>query len=197
MWFKSPAWDSVTYWALDLETGGLDQRRDPILAVGMVPVRGGIIRLAESWRSLVCPEPDTNIAPESVRAHHLVRAEVAAAPPLAAVLPEVERRLGEGVLLVHEKAIDVGFLKRDFRRCRLKWPAPPVVDTVDLLLKAGRFRSHHHTGEKTELNLVRARRAWGLPAYSAHDPLTDAIAAAELFLVVRQALGAKTLRELR
>jgi DNA polymerase-3 subunit epsilon len=41
--FRSPAWDSVTYWSIDLETGGLDARRDALLAVGMVPVRGGII----------------------------------------------------------------------------------------------------------------------------------------------------------
>ncbi|HYQ80643.1 MAG TPA: 3'-5' exonuclease, partial [Anaeromyxobacteraceae bacterium] len=41
MLFRSPAWDSVVYWALDLETGGLDPRTDPILAVGMVPLRQG------------------------------------------------------------------------------------------------------------------------------------------------------------
>ena len=33
--FRSPAWDAVTYWALDLETGGLDARRDPVLAIGI------------------------------------------------------------------------------------------------------------------------------------------------------------------
>jgi DNA polymerase-3 subunit epsilon len=33
--WPSPPWDSVTYWALDLETGGLDPRADPILSVGI------------------------------------------------------------------------------------------------------------------------------------------------------------------
>ena len=47
------------------------------------------------------------------------------------------------------------------------------------------------------MNLAQARRRHGLPEYQAHDALTDAIAAAELFLVLRHALGARTLRDLR
>ena len=47
-----------------------------------------------------------------------------------------------------------------------------------------------------QLNLADARRACGLPDYPAHDALTDAVATAELFLVLRHRLGARTLREL-
>ena len=41
VFFSSPAWDSVTYWSLDIETGGLDPKRDPIIALGMLPIRDG------------------------------------------------------------------------------------------------------------------------------------------------------------
>jgi DNA polymerase-3 subunit epsilon len=88
--FHSPAWDSVTYWALDIETGGLDARRDPIIAVGMLPVRGGIIKLGEAYQTLVRPEDGREIKPESVRAHQLLKGEVSGAPPLPEVLAEVE-----------------------------------------------------------------------------------------------------------
>jgi DNA polymerase-3 subunit epsilon len=47
------------------------------------------------------------------------------------------------------------------------------------------------------LNLSEARRAHGLPDYQAHDALIDAVSTAELFLVLRQVIGAKTLRDLR
>ena len=109
MLFSSPAWDSVVYWALDLETGGLDPKRDPIIAVGMLPIRAGRIRLGEGYRTLVRPADGRPIDPASVRAHQLVLGEVKDAPAIGAVLPEVHRRLGEGVLLVHHKAIDVAF----------------------------------------------------------------------------------------
>jgi DNA polymerase-3 subunit epsilon len=198
--FSSPAWDSVVYWALDLETGGLDARTDAILAVGMVPLRAGTIRLGEAYRTLVRPEEGRAIDPRSVQAHQLVLGEVRDAPPIDEVLPEVERRLVEGVMLVHHQAIDVEFLRRAFTRRGLRWPRPPVVDTVELLVKAARrarFRNPDMPDDIPTLNLGKARREHGLPDYQAHDALTDAVAAAELFLVLRRRLHARTLRDLR
>jgi DNA polymerase-3 subunit epsilon len=200
MLWPSPAWDEVVYWSLDLETGGLDPRRDPIVAVGMVPLRGGTIRLGESYQSLVRTNGSGAISAASVRTHQLVPGEVRDAPPLAEVLREIDRRLADGVLLVHQSAIDVRFLRRAHREVRLRWPAPRVVDTVDLLLKAARkerFIDPSAQEREPDLNLWAARARFGLPAYAAHDALTDALATAELFLVLRQALGARTLRDLR
>jgi len=200
-WFGSaPRWDEVTYWALDLETGGLSARSDPILAVGMVPIRGGTIRLGESYSTLVRPPRHMAIDPGSVRAHQLVPAELEDAPRLPDVLPEVDRRLREGVLLVHHQLIDVAFLKRAYERVGLRWPAPRVVDTVDLLVRAARrarFATPHAPDDLPPLKLPDARAAHGLPEYQAHDALTDAVSAAELFLVLRARLGVRTLRDLR
>jgi DNA polymerase-3 subunit epsilon len=196
----SPPWDEAVYWALDLETGGLAPRTDPILAVGMVPIRAGTIRLGEAYQTLVRPPRDMRIDPGSVRAHQIVPAELLGAPPLSEVLPEVDRRLREGLLIVHHRAIDVSFLKRGYERTGLRWPAPRVVDTVDLLVRAAkraRFSSPHAPDDLPALKLPEARAAHGLPEYQAHDALTDAVSAGELFLVLRAKLGVRTLRELR
>jgi DNA polymerase-3 subunit epsilon len=198
--FSSPPWDSVVYWALDLETGGLDATTDAILAVGMTPIRAGTIRLGEAYATLVRPEDGRNIDPRSVQAHQLVWGEVKEAPPVEEVLPEVARRIEEGAMLVHHQGIDVEFLKRAFKRKGMRWPAPPVIDTVELLIrsaKKSRFLNPDHLDHLPTLNLGKARREYGLPDYAAHDALTDAIAAAELFLVLRRKLGAKSLRDLR
>jgi DNA polymerase-3 subunit epsilon len=189
----------VTYWALDLETGGFDPRTDPILSVGMVPIRAGGIRLGESYSSLVRPEEAEEITPSSIQAHQLLPGEVRDAPTVRTVLAEIDRRLGEGALLVHQAALDVGFLRRAYRRCGLRWPDPPVVDTVALLYKAAkraRFVDPDASPQEPELNLLAARRRFGLPEYGQHDALLDAIAAAELFLVLRRRIGAKKLRDL-
>jgi DNA polymerase-3 subunit epsilon len=205
VFWPSQPWDTVTYWALDLETGGLDARADPILSVGMVPVRSGGIRLGEAYASLVQPGRGAGIAPSSIAAHHLVPHDVREAPPLAAVLAEIDRRLREGApraaaaLLVHQAAVDVQFLRRAYKSAGMRWPAPHVVDTVALLLKAAkraRFVDPAAPEQEPELNLAGARRRFGLPDYGQHDALTDAIAAAELFLVLRKRLGARRLRDL-
>jgi len=193
---RSPPWESVTYWALDLEMGGLDARKDPILAVGMVPVRAGVVRLGEAYRTLVRPGEGGTIDPESVRAHQLLWGEVRQAPEGSEVLPEIARRLDDAVLLVHHKAIDVSFLRRDFKAAGLRWPSPRVVDTARLLVKIGKMAQPDLPYDMQPLNLSRARRAYGLPEYQAHDALTDAVAIAELFLVLRKVLGARTLRDL-
>ena len=200
MLWPSPSWDSVTYWSLDLETGGLDPRSDPILSVGMLPIREGSIRLGEAFQTLVRPEGAEAIAPSSMRAHHLLPGDVREAPTLGAVLAEVDRRIREGALLVHQAALDVPFLRRAYKRSGLRWPDPPVVDTVALLIKAAkraRFVNPDAPEQEPELNLTAARRRLGLPDYGAHDALTDAVSAAELFLVLRRRVGAKTLRDVR
>ena len=199
MLWPSPPWDSVTYWALDLETGGLDPRTDPILSVGMVPVRSGGIRLGEAYASLVQPGAEAGIAPSSITAHHLVPGDVRGAPALGGVLLQVDRRLREGPLLVHQASVDLPFLRRAYRRAGMRWPDPRVVDTVVLLLRAAkraRFVDPDAPEEEPDVNLASARRRLGLPDYGQHDALTDAIATAELFLVLRRRVGARRLREL-
>ncbi len=198
MLFSSPAWDAVVYWALDLETGGLDPRRDAILAVGMVPIRAAHVRMGEGYRTLVRPEG--NVDPRSIHAHQLTAGETRDAPALADVLREVDRRLDGHVLLVHHRKLDVPFLRRAYRDAGLRWRDPPVVDTVALLLRHARRAHRAHPelpSDPPPVNLSAARERLGLPVYQAHDALTDAVATAELFLVLREALGARTLRDLR
>ncbi len=198
--WPSPAWDALTYWSLDLETGGFDARRDPIIAVGMVPIRQATVRLGEAFEALVRPPRAMDVNAYSVVAHQLVPRDLHGAPRLAQVLVEVDRRLAEGVLLVHQAALDVRFLKRAYRHLGMRWRAPRVVDTVDLLVrfaKKQRFIDPDAQEEEPAWNLRAARQRFGLPDYAVHHALTDAIATAELFLVLRKALGAKTLRDLR
>jgi len=195
VFFRSPPWNELTYWALDLETGGLDAKRDPILSVGMVPIREGTVRIGEGWRTLVRPD-GAEIDPRSVVAHQLLGGEVRGAPTLVEVLPEVERRMREGVLVVHHQSIDVLFLRRDFARLKRPWPKPRVVDTARLLLLAGRPSQPELASDQIERNLARARAQYGLPDYEEHEALVDAIATAELFLVLRKVLGIRRLRDL-
>jgi len=197
--FYSPPWASIVYWSLDIETGGLDPRRDPIIAVGMVSLRDGILRLGESYQTLIRPEDGREIRPDSVMAHQLVTGEVRQAPPLVEALEQVARRIREGALLVHHQSIDVAFLRQAFERHGLVWPRPPVVDTVELLHKLARkqrFVNPDLPDDAPNTKLGDARQAHGLPEYQAHDALTDAIATGELFLVLRRKLNARTLRDL-
>lgn len=198
MKLRSPAWDEVDYWALDLETSGLDAARDRILAVGMVPVRKGAIRWGERYVSLVHPEGFDRLGGEAIGVHQILPAELSEAPRLGDVLAEVGRRVEGTVLLAHHAPLDVGFLKRAFRTAGRSWPRPRVVDTRLLIARLDR-RLHqlHPYGQPLPRSLGEIREALDLPPYDYHHALTDALATAELFLALRNRLGLVTLRQLR
>ena len=132
--FHSRRWDEIVFWALDLEMSGLHPGTDRILSVGMVPIRGGVIRYGERFQSLVRPPELEGLSQEGLRAHHLLPGDIAHAPGIGEVLPEVDRRLREGALLLHFAELDLAFLRNAYRRCGLKWPKPRLVDTMNLLL---------------------------------------------------------------
>jgi DNA polymerase-3 subunit epsilon len=189
-WFRrTRRTEDEVLWALDLETSGLQASRDRILAVGMVPVRGGVIRYGERYATLVRPPHGETLSTEGLRAHHLLPTDLADAPPVAVVLPEVDRRLREGALLLHHARLDLGFLREAYRDAGRRWPAPRVVDTVDLLVRLHR-RVHHFRPHPPppRTGLADARAQLGLPSYTAHDALSDALATAELFLLLRARL---------
>jgi DNA polymerase-3 subunit epsilon len=183
------------FWALDLEMSGLHPGADRILSVGMVPIRQGVIRYGERFCSLVRPPDLTGLSTEGLRVHHILPAEIVDAPTLAEVLPEVDRRLREGTLLLHFAQLDLAFLRDGYRRCEMHWPGPPLVDTMNLLLTYHQRLQQwtpHPPPPRTALD--EARVDLGLPAYPSHDALSDALATAELFLVLRSRLGLERLR---
>jgi DNA polymerase III subunit epsilon len=186
MLFRRTPWDAPVVWALDLETSGLSPARDEILSVGMVPIRSGTIRYGERWSTLVHPGDLARLSSAGIEAHHILPAELATAPPLAAVLPEIDRRLREGVLLLHHAPLDLGFLRRAYRAAHLPWPRPRVVDTLDLAVAHEHRRQRFHPHPMPPATgLSAARSALGLPPHDAHHALADALATAELFLALR------------
>lgn len=189
-------WDSQTYWALDLETSGLSPT-DQILSVGMVPIRQGVICYGEHFYSLVRPQAGLPLSHEGIRAHHIVPAELEAAPPLAEALEAIHPRLSQGILLLHHAPVDMGFLRRAYGHLHRPWPRPRVLDTVRLIAKLqDRQRYLEPHSRPLPRGLAEARAHFGLPPHLEHHALYDALATAELFLLLRSRLGAKTLRQL-
>lgn len=184
--------------ALDLETTGLDPARDEIVAVGLVPVDGTIVQLSGAWGEVVRPSSERGVG-QSAIVHGLTDDALAGGSGLGDVVTGVLEALRGRVLLAHHTAIEVGFLIRACRRLQVAVPdVRVVVDTVRLQRRVlGRGRTLGH-GHDDELRLGAARAHFGLPAYPAHDALTDALACAELYLAQVAHLGgegALTLRQ--
>lgn len=109
--------------ALDLETTGLDPRRDSILEIGAIRFRGG--RVIDEFQTLI--NPGVPIPPFVQQLTGINDAMVAGAPRLSAVAAALESFVGDLPILGHNVAFDVGFL----RQARL-FELNETVDTFDL-----------------------------------------------------------------
>jgi len=166
--------------AIDLETTGLDPRKDDILSIGMVNIDHFGVKLSTAWHSIVRLERD--IPGESAVIHQITDDQSAAGAPIEELLPEVLRRMAGRPMLVHYSPIEQNFLSA---ACRRLYGAPFVVQIIDTLEIGQRvFERRNHTIQPGDLRLFNLRPRYNLPQYKAHNALSDALATAELFLAM-------------
>lgn len=172
--------DRLPLLALDLETTGLDAERDRVIAVGWVPVDGATIDLSRARRLVVGTRMDVG---QSATVHGLTDDAVAAGVIPIHALVELLGVLAGRVLLAHHATIELGFLTA---ACQRVYGVPLVASSVDTLALQRRVLTEG-VGSTPDpvpgsLRLWAARERYGLPRYRAHEPLTDALASAELYL---------------
>jgi DNA polymerase-3 subunit epsilon len=164
---------------LDVETTGLDARRDEIVSLGWVVIRAGRVDLSTAATFLVRPTGDVG---QSATIHGLTDSTVAKGGTLEAVLERLLESMAGRVLVVHHAGLDKTLLDRDCHRC---YGAPLLVPVVDTLAVERRSRRRRQvTTPDGSLRLADLRREYGLPRYAAHDAMTDALATAELLLAM-------------
>lgn len=167
----------VEFVALDLETTGLDSRRDEILSVGMVCLKAGRIDLATARHHLV--SPDGAIPERSAVIHQITDETAARGDALADVIPTVLSRLAGRVLLGHHVKVEREFLDAACRKLYGAGFLIPLVDTEALVRRWLERRDQPISSGGLRLHALRER--YGLPRYKAHNALVDALATAELF----------------
>lgn len=177
------AWRDAGYLALDLETTGSDPARDDILSFGWVCLDGPEIRLDTARHRLVRPRRALNEA--SVAVHRITDDRAAKGEALRSVLTDFLADLRGRVLIAHYSPTEVRFVDTACRACFGGSFLAPVIDTLDL----ARRQATPSTPGSLRLGALRARHH--LPRYPLHHALSDALAAAELFLAQAEAASAR------
>ncbi len=169
--------------ALDCETSGLDARRHDILSIGLMPFNLDGIKVAQRQHWLL--RPPRGLTEASVAYHHITHSDTEQAPDFAAVLPTLLSQLTGKLVVVHYHPIEREFLDQAVRyRLNEPWRFP-VIDTM--AIEARRYRHHWRARLRQAIGLAPisirlndSRARYGLPAYSGHQAVLDAIATAEL-----------------
>lgn len=176
---------ALDYVVFDTETTGLlPQQGDEIVQIAAIRIVNGRIVDGEVFDTLV--NPGRAIPAASTAVHGITDAMVADAPDV----PEALRRFHDfargSVLIAHNAPFDMQFLRRREGALGLHFDHP-LLDTV--LLSAVIFGQH----DVHSLDALAHRLGVTIPEEARHTALGDALATAEVFLRLSQALQGRGL----
>lgn len=192
--------DEAPFIAFDTELTGLDPKRDSIISIGAVRLRGGRIFPGQTFYRLVRPE--TELRPEAVVVHGLTHTDLDGADDASVVLADFLDFLGDGILLGHFVHIDVGFVSRAMKGAfgtKLRRAAVDTASLHDWLLDNAPALAAHHGGMSLKKDLFSTAIKYGVTLDRAHDALSDSLVAAQLFqrfLGFLSANGVRTVKDL-
>jgi len=177
--------------AVDLELTGLDKGKNEIIAMGWTLIDRGRIRLGGNRHMVINSHQSVG---SSAAIHELLDNEVARGEPLEAGLEALFDAAVGRLWVFHHAGLDVSFLSK---AC-LDWagmvPGFIVLDTMRI--EHGLRRRREVPVRQGDLQLGKIRGVYGLPRYTAHNALTDALATAELLLAIVSRLEPGTPLEL-
>lgn len=175
--------EDVMFLAMDFETTGLDSDNDDIITIGTVPFNLNriFINQAQHWTV----RPRKQLAEESVVIHGITHSDVLDAPDLSGIYEQVLEQMAGKIMVVHYQRIEREFFDKALIARIKEGIEFPVVDTmhIETQLQQRQYGGLFNKilGKKPEsVRLGASRTRYGLPQYTPHHALTDAVATAEL-----------------
>jgi len=180
----------LIYTVFDTETTGLNPSEgDQIIQIGAARCVNGRLLKQECFDQLV--NPGRLIPAATIPIHGISQDMVRGKPPITQVLPAFHTFAQDTVLVAHNAAFDMKFLKLQEKNTGLVF-SHPVLDT--LLLSA----VVHPNQESHRLEAIAERL--NITVLGRHTALGDAMVTAEVwlrFIPLLQAMGIHTLRQAR
>jgi DNA polymerase-3 subunit epsilon len=182
IWRRS--WRESDLVALDFEATGLGAA-DEIVSFGAVPiVAGRVVMSGSAYREVA---PSRASGGRAVAVHELRSADLALAPPIAAVRDELASALAGRVVLAWVADVEVAFLRRIFGGSERTWRRR-TIDVWRLSMAVDRLEGRPVKERRT---LAGTCVHVGVPVEDEHQALDDALMTAEVFLVLASRMEAR------
>ncbi|MFH1136114.1 MAG: 3'-5' exonuclease [Pseudomonadota bacterium] len=183
---------------VDLETTGLNKKRDRVVSVGAFRIVEGRIRLGEIFSELV--NPGRSIPSESIMVHAITPDAIRTARPAWEVFQDFLEFLGTDILVAHHAQFDLHFINRVMREQHGFKIQNLVLDTILMCRHA--LPDPDFLGvsrEAKRCSLDNLTELFGLKAPERHTALGDAMITALIFqrlLLILERAGYTALRAL-
>ena len=170
-------WREYEFLSLDIETTGLDLKEDEVISIGAVTIRDGRIVSESNFYEEISPEREPSKS--AMQVHGLRAIDLANARPAHLVVSDLIQRWEGKYLIAHAGWIERAFLTDHFKQNSAKFPAR-FIDTAAL----ARHLGHADSSSGHEPSLESLARNLGLPSYTPHHALGDAMTTAVVFLAL-------------
>ncbi len=192
--------ESYEFIVLDTELTGFDAKKDEIVSIGALKIRGLKLVPSENFYTLV--RPQHSLPKDSTLVHRITPKDIETAPLIEDILPSFVPFCSKGLLVGHFIELDMSFINRETHRYMGGTMANPAIDTLRLVQRykekaCGLMNERFCFNSSYRLNDLA--REYRLPDFVAHDALQDAMQTAYLFLFLVKKLqqyGFHTLKDL-
>jgi DNA polymerase-3 subunit epsilon len=172
-----PADEAVS---VDCETTGLDRRKDEIVSVAAVRIRGRQVLTSEAFTATVRCKAAIN--PTAIKVHGLRERDVAMGQAMADVLPELIKFIGGRPLVGYYIEFDAAMINR-YLRAWLGIGLPNRQLEVSGLYYDRKY-GDAPPGTHVDLSFASIARDLGIDLIDQHDALADATTAALMHVML-------------
>ena len=168
---KTGAIEDTTFVVFDLETFGLNSHKNEIIEIGAIKLKG--TRIIDTFSSFVNPN---KIIPKKIsELTHITQDMVDNAPTIEGVLPKFLEFTKDAVMVAHNSAFDMGFIRREAKKYLGIDYKPAVIDTLQM--------ARDLYPDLKGYNLDRLNKTFKLSLENHHRAIDDAQSTAKLFIM--------------
>ena len=167
--------------SIDCETTGLNPKKDDIVSIAAVKIRGNTILTSEAYRVVVNPE--ALMGSDSIRIHQIRKQDVEEERPIRKVLPDLLHFIGNRPLVGYWIDFDVKMINKDVFMMLNICLQNPQIDVCDMYYD--RKYGNAPPGTKLDLRFAAILEDLKLPPMQAHDAFNDAVMTAQMYVMLK------------
>ncbi len=178
--------EDAKFYAIDIETTGLNPNKDEMIALACIPIFQMRILVRDTFYTLIKPK---SYSIQAMKYHGISQDNLMDAPVFAEVADGILKIL-DGVLVGHSVEFDFRFLKMHFKAVGVNFKK----ECLDIVM-IERWLRQKRKNPDMDLSFDAMMQYYGLKQYYRHNASADAFFAAQIFqLQMREmlALGADT-----
>lgn len=176
--YEEPRFDE--YVAFDCETTGLNPKKDEIISIGAVKIKGNTVVTSEKFEVIVKPENQINM--ESIKVHHIRNCDVQNGISSKEALERFLEFIGSRPLVGYYLEFDVAMINKYMKRFFGTALANPQIEVSALYFD----KKNDPFGSKNiDLKFESIIKDLDLPMFGQHSAYYDALMTALIFVKLK------------